>query len=37
VGVPEFGSLYVAIALGALVYFMLSKRYARRPLVSALD
>jgi hypothetical protein len=31
VGVPEFGSLYVAIALGAVVYFMLSRRFGRRP------
>jgi hypothetical protein len=31
VGVPEFGSLYVAIALGALVYFMLARQFARRP------
>lgn len=31
IGVPEFGSLYVAIALGAAVYFMMSRRYARRP------
>jgi hypothetical protein len=35
VGVPEFGSLYVAIALGAVVYFMLSRRFARRPTISA--
>jgi hypothetical protein len=34
-GVPEFGSLYVAIALGAVVYFMLSRRFARRPTTSA--
>ena len=26
IGVPQFGSLYVAIALGALVYFLLAKR-----------
>jgi hypothetical protein len=31
IGVPEFGSLYVAIALGALVYFMLARHFARRP------
>jgi hypothetical protein len=36
IGVPEFGSLYVAIALGAVVYFMLSRRFARRTTVSAL-
>jgi len=33
IGVPEFGSLYVAIALGAVVYFMLSRRFARRPTI----
>jgi hypothetical protein len=32
IGVPQFGSLYVAIALGALVYLVLAKRHARRPL-----
>ena len=31
IGVPEFGSLYVAIALGAVVYFLLSRRQAGRP------
>src|SRR2546425_896987 len=32
IGVPEFGSLYVAIALGALIYFALSRQYAgKRP------
>jgi hypothetical protein len=31
IGVPEFGSLYLAIALGAVLYFMLSRRFARRP------
>ena len=36
VGVPEFGSLYVAIALGAVAYFMLSRRFARRPTISTL-
>ena len=36
VGVPEFGSLYVAIALGAVAYFMLSRRFARRPTTSTL-
>jgi hypothetical protein len=35
IGVPEFGSLYVAIALGAVVYFMLSKRLNRKPTISA--
>jgi hypothetical protein len=34
IGVPEFGSLYVAIALGAVVYFMMSRRFARRPTMS---
>jgi len=34
VGVPEFGSLYVAIALGALVYFMLARRSAKRSIIS---
>jgi hypothetical protein len=36
VSVPEFGSLYVAIALGAVVYFTMSRRLARRPTMSAL-
>ncbi len=31
IGVPEFGSLYVAIALGTAVYFLLSRRSARKP------
>jgi hypothetical protein len=35
IGVPQFGSLYVAIALGAVLYFMLSRRFARRPALSA--
>jgi len=35
IGVPEFGSLYVAIALGAVVYFMLSRRLARGSTLSA--
>ena len=35
VGVPEFGSLYAAIALGAVAYFMLSRRLTRRPTLSA--
>jgi len=28
IGVPEFGSLYVAIAIGAVAYFLLARRYA---------
>jgi hypothetical protein len=28
IGVPEFGSLYIAIALGALIYFPLSRQHA---------
>jgi hypothetical protein len=35
IGVPQFGSLYVAIALGAVVYFMMARRFARRPTISA--
>jgi hypothetical protein len=35
VTVPEFGQLYVAIALGAVAYFMLSRRFTRRPTMSA--
>jgi hypothetical protein len=35
IGVPQFGSLYVAIALGAVVYFMMARRFAGRPTVSA--
>jgi len=35
IGVPEFGSLYVAIALGAVIYFMLSRRFNSRPTISA--
>jgi len=31
IGVPQFGSLYIAIALGAVLYFLLSKRFAGRP------
>jgi hypothetical protein len=31
IGVPEFGSLYAAIALGAVVYFMLSRYSSRKP------
>ena len=34
IGVPQFGSLYVAIALGAVVYFMLSRRFTGRPTIS---
>jgi hypothetical protein len=33
-GVPQFGSLYAAIALGAVVYFMLSRQFQRRPTIS---
>jgi len=37
-GVPQFGSLYVAIALGAVLYFVLARHFARRPMVaSAVD
>jgi len=36
IGVPQFGSLYVAIAIGAVAYFLLSRRFAKRPTVSAL-
>ena len=35
IGVPEFGSLYIAIALGAVAYFMLSRRFARQSPISA--
>jgi hypothetical protein len=35
VSVPEFGSLYVAIALGAVVYFILSRRITTKPTLSA--
>jgi len=35
IGVPQFGSLYAAIALGAVLYFMMARRYARRPTISA--
>ena len=31
VTIPEFGSLYVAIALAALVYFGLFRHYMKRP------
>jgi len=33
IGVPEFGSFYVAIALGAILYFILSRRTTKRPLL----
>ncbi len=35
IGVPEFSQLYAAIAIGAVAYFMLSRRYARRPTLKA--
>jgi len=35
VTVPEFGSLYAAIALGAGVHFMLARHHTSRPAVSA--
>jgi len=35
VGVPEFGSLYVVIALGAVAYFLMSKRFAGGSAASA--
>jgi len=35
VGVPEFGQLYIAIALGAVVFFVLSRQFSRRPAISA--
>lgn len=35
IGVPQFGSLYVAIALGAVVYFMLSRRATRKLTTSS--
>jgi hypothetical protein len=35
IGVPQFGSLYVAIALGAVLYFMMARRFAGRPTVPA--
>lgn len=34
-GIPQFGSLYLAIALGAVIYFVLSRRYTNRPTISA--
>src|SRR5436853_409009 len=33
IGVPQVGSLYVAIALGAILYFMLSRRFGKRPKI----
>jgi hypothetical protein len=35
IGVPEFGSLYVAIALGAVLYFLMARRFAGRPTIPA--
>jgi hypothetical protein len=35
VGVPEFGSFYAAIALGAMVYFLISRHSNRGPEMSA--
>ena len=35
IGVPQFGSLYIAIALGAVAYFLLSRRFPRGPTESA--
>lgn len=35
VGVPEFGSLYIAIALGAMIYFLFARRYRSTKAVSA--
>jgi len=34
IGVPEFGSLYVAIALGAVAYFLMARRLAKSPAAS---
>lgn len=34
IGVPQFGSLYVAVALGAIIYFMMARRFAGRPVIS---
>lgn len=33
VSVPEFGQLYLAIALGALVYLIVARRYASTPRI----
>jgi hypothetical protein len=35
ISVPQFSSLYLAIALGALVYFMLSRLFTTKPMISA--
>ncbi len=35
IGVPEFGQLYVAIALGALVYFLIARRYSPPKAIGA--
>jgi len=35
IGVPQFESLYIAIALGAVAYFLLSRRFAGRSATSA--
>ena len=35
IGVPEFGSLYAAIALGAVIYFALSRQYAGKRAAQA--
>jgi hypothetical protein len=35
IGVPEFGSLYVAIALGAVAYFVLSRHFKASPAIPA--
>jgi hypothetical protein len=34
IGVPQFGSLYVAIVLGAVAYFMLSRRFTGRRTIT---
>jgi hypothetical protein len=33
-GVPEFGSLYFAVAFGAVVYLVVSRRFGRRATIS---
>jgi len=35
IGAPEFGSLYAAIAIGAVAYFLMAKRFAKSPTVPA--
>jgi hypothetical protein len=35
IGVPQFSSLYAAIALGAVAYFIMARRFAGRPTISA--